>query len=283
MANAFDSALIIDSISSMTKTVLANRLAPLRVFTQDFSSDVRKPNETIQIPIVSATAATSVNPTNFEPGSSTTVGKATITFDHLFQPFGLSVSDVANGHRLERLIRINLDALADKIWSVAITPVTTVNFGAATIVTPASITPGSGYLATLWAAIEKSPRKGLVVTPSIYSKLIPTNADYLPLENGAYGFDQGVHYASSFSGAVSGLDGFACSPEAVCVAAAAPAIDESIASLFQIRESVTLDELGITVYYNVWGSTANRQVNASLELMFGSAPGLTSGTMALII
>jgi hypothetical protein len=53
--------------------------------------------------------------------------------------------------------------------------------------------------------------------------------------------------------------------------------------LFQIRESVTLPELGITVYYNVWGSTANRQVNASLELMFGSAAGLTSGTMALII
>lgn len=282
MANSFDSALIIDSISSMTKTVLANRLAPLRVFTQDFSSDVRKPNETIQIPIVSATAATSVNPTNFEPGSSTTVGKATVTFDHLFQPFGLSVTDVANGHRLERLIRINLDALADKIWSVAITPITTVNFGNA-VVTTTTITPGSGHLATLWAAVEKSPRKGLVLDPTIYSKLIPTNADYLPLSNGAYGFDQGVHYASSFSGAVSGLDGFACSPEAVCVASAAPAIDESIGNLFQIRESVTLEQLGLTVYYNVWGSTANRQVNASLELMFGSAAGLTSGTMALII
>lgn len=282
MANAFDSALVVDTISQMTKTVLANRLAPLRVFTTDFSDEVRKPNDTIQIPIVSATAATSVNPTNFEPGSSTTVGKATVTFDHLFQPFGLSVSDVANGHRLERLVQINLDALADKIWSVAITPITTVNFGAA-VVTTTTITPGSGHLATLWSTISKAGRKGLVLTPDIYSKLIPTNADFLPLQNGAYGFDQGVYYASSFSGAVSGLDGFACSPDAVCVAGAAPAIDESIASQFQIRESVTLEQLGLTVYYNVWGSTANRQVNASLELMFGSAAGLTSGTMALII
>lgn len=282
MANAFDSALVVDTISQMTKTVLANRLAPLRVFTTDFSEEVRKPNDTIQIPIVSATAATSVNPTNFEPGSSTTVGKATVTFDHLFQPFGLSVSDVANGHRLERLVQINLDALANKIWSVAITPITTVNFGAA-VVTTTTITPGSGHLATLWSTISKAGRKGLVLTPDIYSKLIPTNADFLPLQNGAYGFDQGVYYASSFSGAVSGLDGFACSPDAVCVAGAAPAIDESIASQFQIRESVTLEQLGLTVYYNVWGSTANRQVNASLELMFGSAAGLTSGTMALII
>ena len=282
MANSFDSALVADAISSMTKTVLANRLAPLRLFTSDFSSDVRKPNETIQIPIVSATGATSVNPTNFEPGSSTTVGKATVTFDHLFQPFGLSVTDVANGQRLERLIQINLDALADKIWSVAITPITTVNFGNA-VVTTTTITPGSGHLATLWSNVSKAGRKGLVVTPTIYSALIPTSTFALGLGEGAYGFENGVFYASSFSGAVSGLDGFACSQDAVCIASAMPAIDPAIAQQFAISDSVTLDGLGISVAYNVWGSTANRQVNASLEIMFGSTAGLTSGTMALVI
>jgi hypothetical protein len=235
------------------------------------------------VPIVSATGSTSVNPTNFEPGSSTTVGKATVTFDHLFQPFGLSVGDVGSGHRLERLIQINLDALADKIWSIAITPITTLNYGAATIVTPGSITPGSGYLATLWSAVSKSNRKGLVVTNDIYSRLMPTSTTSLPLADGAYGFENGVHYAHSFTGAVSGLDGFACSPEAVCVASAAPAIDPSIRDKFTISESVLIESLGISVGYNVWGSTGNRQVNASLEIMFGSAAGLTSGTMALII
>ncbi|MBU3720730.1 MAG: hypothetical protein FGM22_08240 [Burkholderiaceae bacterium] len=282
MANSFDSALVADTISSMAKTVLANRLAPLRLFTSDFSDEVRKPNDTIRVPIVSATASTSVNPTNFEPGSSTTVGKATVTFDHLFQPFGLSVSDVANGHRLERLVQINLDALADKIWSVAITPITTVNFGPA-VVTTTTITPGSGHLATLWSNVSKAGRKGLVVTPTIYSGLIPTSTLSLPLSEGAYGFENGVYYASSFSGAVSGLDGFACSQDAVCVASALPAIDPSIRQQFAISETVTLEQLGISVAYNVWGSTSNRQVNASLEVMFGSAAGLTSGTMALII
>jgi hypothetical protein len=283
MANVFDSGLVVATISQQVQTVLANRLAPLRLFTTDFSNEVKKAKDTIQVPIVSATSATAVNPTNFEPGSDVTVGKATVTLDHVAQFFGISQADLALGHRLENLIKINVDALADKLWSIAITPVTTVNFGAATVTTT-TITPGSGHLASLWSKISKSTNKGLVVTPSIYSALIPTNADFLPLANGAYGFDQGIYYANSFSGAVTGLDGFACSREAVCVASAKPMIDPAVSSQFQISDQVvTLDQLGLSVYWNVWGSTNNRQVNASIEVMFGAAPGLTSDTMALVI
>jgi hypothetical protein len=283
MANVFDSGLVVATISQQVQTVLANRLAPLRLFTTDFSNEVKKAKDTIQVPIVSATSATAVNPTNFEPGSDVTVGKATVTLDHVAQFFGISQSDLALGHRLENLIKINVDALADKLWSIAITPVTTVNYGAATVTTT-TITPGSGHLASLWSKISKSNNKGLVVTPSIYSALIPTNADFLPLANGAYGFDQGIYYANSFSGAVAGLDGFACSREAVCVASAKPMIDPAVSSQFQISDQVvTLDQLGLSVYWNVWGSTNNRQVNASIEVMFGAAPGLTSDTMALVI
>jgi len=282
MANSFDSGLVVATISQQAQTVLANRLAPLRVFTTDFSNEVRKAKDTVQVPIVSATSATAVNPTNFEPGSSVTVGKTTVTLDHVAQFFGIDQADLALGHRLENLVRINLDALADKLWSIAITPVTTVNFGAASVTTT-NITPGSGHLATLWAKVSKASTKSLVVSPTIYSQLIPVNADYLPLQNGAYGFEGGVYYASNFTGAVSGLDGFACSREAVAVASAAPMIDPAVSSQFQISESVTLDQLGMTVAYNVWGSTNNRQVNASIEVMFGAAAGLTSDTMGLII
>jgi hypothetical protein len=283
MANVFDSGLVVSTISQQVQTVLANRLAPLRIFTTDFSNEVKKAKDTVVVPIVSATSATAVNPTNFEPGSDVTVGKAVVTLDHVAQFFGISQADLALGHRLENLIAINVNALADKLWSIAITPVTTVNYGAA-VVTTTTITPGSGHLATLWSTISKSTNKGLVVTPSIYSALIPTNADFLPLAQGAYGFDQGIYYANSFSGAVAGLDGFACSREAVCVAAAKPMIDPAVSSQFQISDQVvTIEDLGLSVYWNVWGSTNNRQVNASIELMFGANAGLTSGTMALII
>ena len=282
MVNSFDSALVADTISSRSLTVLANRLAALGLCSMDFSDEIRKPNDTIQVAIVSATGATQVNPTNFEPGGSTTVGKATVTFDHVFQPFELSVSDLANGKRLEQLVQINLDALADKIWELALAPVTTVNFGAATVTTT-NITPGSGHLAKLWAAVSKSSRKGLIVTPEIYSNLIPTNALGLNLSQGAYGFENGIYYVSSFVGAVSGLDGLALSPQALAVASGVPAIADEVRGQFAMSDTVTLDQLGITVQYNVWGSTMNRKVNASLELMFGSAAGLTSGTAALII
>jgi hypothetical protein len=282
MANVFDSALVVATISEQVQTVLANRLAPLRIFSTDFSNEVRKPKDTIQVPLVTATSATSTNPTDFTPASDVTVGKATVTLDHYAQFFGITQAELANGHRLENLVRINLNALADKIFSVAISPITTVNFGAATVTTT-TITPGSGHLATLWSAISKADRKGLVVTPEIYSKLIPTNADFLPLQNGAYGFDQGIYYANSFSGAVTGLDGFACSPEAVAVASAMPPIDPAVANLLYVSDSVTLDQLGMTIMYNITASQSTRTVTASCEVMFGSAAGLTSGTCALII
>jgi hypothetical protein len=282
MANAFDSGLVVATISQQAQTVLANRLAPLRLFTTDFSNEVRKAKDTIQVPIVSATSATATNPTNFEPGSAVTVGKATVTLDHVVQFFGIDQADLAQGHRLENLVRINLDAIADKLFSIAITPITTSNFGNA-VVTTTTITPGSGHLATLWAAVSKGNRKGLVVTPQIYSALIPTNTFGLSLSQGAYGYENGVYFASSFTGAVSGLDGFACVPEAICVASAQPMIDPSVKAQFSVSDSVTVDELGLTLQYNIWGSTSNRQVNASIEVMFGANAGLTSGTMALVI
>jgi hypothetical protein len=282
MANVYDSALTVATISQQAQTVLANRLAPLRLFTTDFSNEVRYPKSTIQVPVVSATAATSVNPTNFEPGSSVTVGKSTVTLDHVVQFFAIDQSDLASGKRLENLVKINLDALALKIWSLAITPVTTVNFGAA-VVTATTITPGSGHLATLWSSVSKSQQKGLVTTSTIYSALIPTLTTSISLDQGAYGFENGVFYANSFTGAVSGLRGFACSKEAIAVASAMPNIDPAVSSRYQVSESVTLDDLGMTVAYNIWGSTTNRQVNASIEVMFGAAAAVTTDTMALII
>ena len=282
MANSFDSALVADTLSQVVLNVLANRLAPLSLFSTDFSSEVKKPKDTIRVPLVTDTAATQVNPTNFEPGSSTTIGKATVTLDHVYQPFGITFADLGLGHRLEQLITMNVNAMASKIWSLAITPVTTTAFGAA-VVTAATITPGSGALATLWSNVSKSNARGLVVDANTYGALIPTNSLGLSLVKGAYGFENGVYYASNFTGAVAGLRGFACDKAAIAVASALPPIDGAVAALFEVSDTVELPELGLAVQYNIWGSTANRQVNAILEIMFGAGAGNTTGTMALII
>lgn len=280
MSNTIDSALVADSIAQQTKTVLSKRLAALNLFASDFSSDVKKPKDTVHVPIASATASTAVNPTTFNSIGGTTLGKASVSLDHIYQPFGLSYSDLQSAHRLERLIQINVDAIADKIWTLATAPVTVANFGAATVdAAENAINAGSGDLAKLWAAVHKSPRKGLVVSPVIYSNLIPTSSTALNLSEGAYGYENGVHYVTSFGGE-AGLKGFACSPEALVMAAAVPALADND---YMVSDSVTLDNIGLTVSYNVYSDKSTRSLIASLEVMFGAAAGLTAGTMALII
>lgn len=280
MPNTFDSSLVADSISAQTKTILSKRLSALNLFASDFSSDVKKPKDTVHVAIASATAATSVNPTTFNSIGGTTLGKASVTLDHVYQPFGLSYSDLQSANRLERLIQINLDAIADKIWLLATAPVTVANFGAATVTSAESgINANSGALPKLWAAVHKSMRKGLVVSPVIYSNLIPTSTTALNLGDGAYGFENGVHYATVFGGQAN-LKGFACSPEALVMAAAVPALADND---YMISDSVTLDEIGLTVAYNVYSDKTTRSLIASLEVMFGAAAGLTDGTMSLIV
>lgn len=280
MANTFDSALVADSIAAQTKTVLSKRLAALNLFASDFSSDVKKPKDTVHVPIASATASTSVNPTTFNSIGGTTLGKASVSLDHIYQPFGLSYSDLQSAHRLERLIQINLDAIADKIWTIATTPVTIANFGAATVTSvPSSVNASSGELAKVWAAVHKSARKGLVLSPVVYSQLIPTSTTSLNLGDGAYGFENGVHYATSFGGE-AGLYGFACSPEALVMASAVPALADND---YMVSDSVTLAQIGLTVAYNVYSDKSTRSLIASLEVMFGAAKGITGGTMALMV
>lgn len=280
MANTFDSALVADSIAAQTKTVLSKRLAALNLFASDFSSDVKKPKDTVHVPIASATASTSVNPTTFNSIGGTTLGKASVSLDHIYQPFGLAYSDLQSAHRLERLIQINLDAIADKIWTIATTPVTIANFGAATVTSaPSSVNASSGDLAKVWAAVHKSARKGLVLSPVVYSQLIPTSTTSLNLGDGAYGFENGVHYATSFGGE-AGLYGFACSPEALVMASAVPALADND---YMVSDSVTLDQIGLTVAYNVYSDKSTRSLIASLEVMFGASAGLTDGTMALMV
>ncbi len=281
MPNTIAAQLIVDTLAEQSKTVLANRLAALSHFASDFSGDVKKPNDTIQVAIASATAATQVNPTSFNNVGGTTLSATSVSLDHVYQPFGLEYSDIQNAIRLERLVKINLDALADKIWALATAPITVANFGAATVTAADSaVTPGSAQLKALWAGVSKAGRKALIVNPGIYSQLIPTSTTSLPLSEGAYGFDGGVYYASAFPSETK-LAGFACSSDAIAMAAAAPSLDH-VRDGMLVSEVVTLENLGLNIYYNVWADKSTRSLVASAELMFGANKAVTGGTIASV-
>jgi hypothetical protein len=281
MANTIAAQLIVDTLAAQSQTILANRLAALSNFSTDFSSDVKRPKDVIQVAVATAGSTTLTNPSAFNVIGDSTLAATAVTLNHLYQPFGLSYSDVQNAVRLERLVKINLDALADKIWAVATAPITVANFGAATVTGADSVvTPGSAQLRALWAGVNKSGRKALIVNPGIYSNLIPTSTTSLPLADGAYGFDGGVYYANLFPSEAK-LAGFACSPDAIAMASAAPALD-NVRDGMLVSEVVTLEGLGMSIYYNVWADKSTRNLVASAELMFGASKSVTSGTIASI-
>lgn len=281
MSNTYDSSLLVASISERSQTILGNALAPLAVFSSNFSDEVKKPKDTIKVPLVTATASTQVNPTSFNGIGGTTVDAASISLDHLYQPFGLSYADLQNGRKLEQLIDIQLKKLAQTIWEKATAPVTTANFGAATVTkASASINATSGDLPKLWAAVHKARNKALIVDPTIYSNLIPTNTQSLPLSAGAYGFDMGVFYATEFPSEAN-LTGFAAAPEAVALASAAPALDGFREDMI-VSQVVNVEGLGLPVFWNVWADKSTRSIVASVELMFGAGAGITTGTVSII-
>lgn len=281
MSNTINGALIVDTVSAQAQTVLANRLAALSLFSTDFSNDVKKPKDTIQVPVVSAGSATQTNPTAFNDIGGTTVGKTTVELNHIYQPFGLEYGDLQNNIRLENLTKVNLDAIADAIWEAATAPITTTNFGAATVTKDdEDVTPTSGDLAKLWAGVSKAQRKGLVVNAGIYSNLIPTSTLGLALSQGAYGFENGVFYASAFPSQAK-LAGFAVSKEAVAVASAQPAMQGFQQNMIA-SSIIPIGDLGLSVYFNLWADNVTRSHVASFELMFGSAKAVTTGTLASV-
>ena len=281
MANTINSALIVDSVSEYGLTKLANRLAPLGLFASDFSADVKRPADVIQVSLATAGSTTQTNPSSFNSIGGTTLGASAVTLDHLYQPFGLAYSDLQNGIKLERLIKVNMDKLADAIWAAATAPITVANFGAATVTAADSaVTPGSANLKALWAGVSKADRKALIVNSGIYSQLIPTSTTSLPLSEGAYGFDAGVFYASQFPSEAK-LAGFAASAEAIAMASGKPDFS-AVEGNLMLSESVTLDKLGLTIFYNVWGDPSTRNIIGSFELMFGANKGITEGTIASV-
>lgn len=282
MPNTFNAALVQDAITSATLKKLPARLAALRVASTDFSTDVKKPGEVVRVAVATAGSTTQVNPSTFNSIGGTTVGAEAVTLEHLQQPFGLSFADLQNGHKLERLIGINLDKLADKIWEKFTTPLTVANFGAA-VATAAdsSFTPGSAQLKALWAGVSKSRSKALITNAGIYSNLIPTSTTSLALEAGAYGFEKGVFYASSFSGEAK-LAAVAIDESAIAIASAQPSLDH-VRGNFLVDEAVTLPDLGITIYWNVYTDMSTRNLVASAELMFGAAAAVKVDSCALAL
>jgi len=278
MANTFDAALVTDVLRDMAITTLQSRLAPLNAFTQDFSADEIAPRKTVQVPIATAGSTTQTNATNFESGDST-LDNVAVSVSQYSNSFTLTNAEINQGHRIQNIAKINLHKLANKIMDVALTPVTTTNFGAAVVDVDTAALVTSAELKTLWAALKDGDQRNLIVDGSIYANFLPSNLEAFNLASngrntGIYGFDF-FGYNNRWDGAGATIKGFACSPQAIAIASGVPANTPASSDMIS-QESVVIPDLGLSVQLNMWVSRASRDLWCSYDVMFGAAAGDTT-------
>lgn len=296
MSNTFSSSLVVDTATSSAITVLQNRLAPLKAFNTDFSSDVvsgaglRK----LQVGVVATAPAATVSPTSFA-AQADTMTNAAVTMVHISSQFGLSSQQLNQGFRLEKLMKAHLRSLANAVIDQAFGQLSTTAYtvnSVSPIAYSSSINTATGGilgndlitkgLPALWSALKDGTERAVVLDGSYYSYLLPQSGFSLQEdEKGAYGFD-GVYYNNRWNAVLGGSDsnlngtthtikGFAASPEAMACAGAIPYVDPAVASLLQLSEVVQIPDLGLNVQFNVWGDLASRSIQASFDVLFGAA------------
>ena len=274
MANSLSSSLVLDTLAEATLTTLGNRLAPLRAFSTDFTTDPLTQNAYVQVRKANAAGAVQTNPTNFETGD-TNVTNCAVQVKHYSKSYNLSSQELNQGFRLEQLAAINAQVLANKIIDIALAPITATNFPSNVTVAQASFSATNAK--TLWGAVAKSSMRHLILDGTAFAQLLPTdtlgfgiqNSSYRP---GSYGFDA-VILNTRWDGAGTNIYGFAVGPEAVAAAAGLPTVDPGVASLLAGSRTITLPDLGLSVQLNTWGSLSSRSAWASLDVMFGAALG----------
>lgn len=280
MANTIDADLLIDTLSQKAITTLGERFAPLNAFTKDFSTDELIQTKSVQVPVVTGGSTTLTNPASFEAGDSTTSNVA-VTVNHYSQPFHITSKEYNQRMRIELLAEKNLQALANKIVDVAMTPITTSNFSTTAI----DVAQGSlavANLKTAWANIAHVDTKNILLDGVAFSQFLPSDLNSFKPGSGAYGFD-GFYLNTRWDGAGSTIYGFACGPEAVAQAAGIPLQAPGVAEEMVAQSIVGIPGIGISVQMNVWVSKASRALWASYDLMYGAAFGgqATSGSIIL--
>jgi len=273
MANTFDSALVTDVLRDTAITVLQSRLAPLNSFSKDFTAEAVKPRATIQVPIATAGSTTQTNATDFESGNST-LDNVAVTVNQYSNSFCLSNDELNQGFRLENIAKINLHQLANKIIDIALTPVTTTNFGAAVVDKDTAADVGVAELRALWAALKDGDVRNVILDGSIYAQFLPANLEAFQVASGGknvgmYGFDF-FSFNNRWTGAGTNIRGFACSPQAIAVASGVP-VASAVADDMVGQETVVIPDLGLAVQMNMWVSRQSRSLWASYDVMFGAS------------
>jgi len=260
---SFDPTLIVSTLSAKAITVLSDSLAPLAVFSTDFSEDVVEAQGVINVPVAVSGNTTLIDPDNFEPTDNSSVVNAKVAMKHYSQPFKITSKQLNSGNRLETLAQINLDALAQTLQTEVFKKITTASFGDSAVVGDGTFDVEA--LHSTWGEL-KGRNKNIVMDSTLFQKFLPKDANSLTGVS-RYGFKNFV-MTDDMAGAPANTSGFVCAPSAMAIATAIP---ENPASEDMISSTlIFLEDLGITVQLNIWASTNGRSLNASYDVAMGA-------------
>jgi len=270
MANSFASALVPDTASDMAITTLSEKLASLGCFSTDFSADLVDPMRPNAIPVVTAADDAEENITDYENetnSDSTKVAKL-ITPAHIIKRFKITNADIQSGHKLETLFKKNLQKFSNKIMDKVLAPVTVANFGAAHVAaTPADLSVDD--LKTLWGESSDFSEKNIILDGTYYANFLSGNRDEYAAQDGVYGFDK-FRLNNRWDGAGAGVVGGVFDSQALGVASSLPNMTDEVRDQLASYQVITLEDLGLSVLFTSWSSTATRQTWAAYEVMIGS-------------
>ena len=277
MANTFPATLVSELVHDVAITTLGPVLGAVNAFAFDVDPDPLSPGSTVKVGVVTATSASTTNPTNYETGDSTKEQRDVVVDEHS-KSFHVTQAQLNKGHSLKQLIRKNMQTVANAARDAVFAPLTVANYGAAILdVTAAAFVPGD--LQGIWASCKDFPTKNLLIDGAYYSKLLPTNAEsFLPGATGAFGFDS-IAPNNRWDGAGTDVIGFCGTTDSLVIASGEPVMDSGLENLLDDYMEVPLDG-GLSVYVASWVSLATRTRWMSIGLMLGAAKGdVTAGKL----
>lgn len=248
-----------------------NVTATFSDFTTMFTNEqMDRYKSSLKVPLLSSGSALVENPTTFGGG---TTGSVLVNVDltHLHVPFYVSNAEYVNGYELADLVATNAQVLVDGLQAKVLALMSTSNYSVG--LSAADTAMSLANLQTAWSSIPG--RDKVAYMDSIaFSKLLTNGLTVQdPMQGAPYAGFKRVAYADNFTTGIgtAGVWGFVTTKPGVVVASGIP----KIAPLAQKSIDSTLVDLGngLTAVLNIWGDTADRSDNASLDIYFGCAKG----------
>lgn len=278
------------NLAAIAQSVLDNLSAqhtPVSAFTTDFSSEIADQGESITTRIATAVSAGDAS-SGYSATDVTSSAKTVTLNQHKHFTMAFTDLEIAKGgmNMLERTFvrpatHAVINSMVDALMALVVNSefankatVTSSNFGADDVATLA------GDLTTL--NVPKDER-ALIIKPAYYASLAQDNAiqaSYASTLDDSirnhsvprvHGFN--VYEYSDIPSNSQNLEGFACGPEALLIAARQPAIPQNWAGAV---ESVTDPDSGLTIQLRSWYEGTQGKQLITATTIFGVLVGSNS-------